>query len=73
MKIKILLGEYMWSEQGLHVLDESGFAKIATEETEVEVTDETQLAIIQAYQEAARPQPPVVEEVAEVEGETTNG
>ncbi len=72
MKIKILPSEYMWSEQGLHVLDESGFAKIATEETEVEVTNEVQLAVIQAYHESVRPQLPAAEEVPSVQEETTN-
>jgi hypothetical protein len=54
MLIKILPGEYLWSESGLHVIDSSGFATIATEESEVEVADEAQVAIIQAYQEEKR-------------------
>ena len=54
MLIKILPGEYLWSENGLHVIDSSGFATIATEESEVEVSDEAQVAIIQAYQEERR-------------------
>jgi hypothetical protein len=54
MLIKILPGEYLWSESGLHVIDSSGFATIATEESEVEVADEAQVAIIQAYQEERR-------------------
>lgn len=62
MLIKILPGEYLWSENGLHVIDSSGFATIATEESEVEVSDEAQVAIIQAYQEERRR---AVEEPAE--------
>jgi len=54
MLIKILPGEYLWSESGHHVVGDDGFAKIATEESEVEVTDEAQLAIIQAYQDQKR-------------------
>ena len=53
----------MWSEQGYHVLDSRGFATVAAEECEVEITNEEQLAIIQSYQEEVRPKPvEVVEE-----------
>jgi hypothetical protein len=65
MLIKILPGEYLWSESGLHVTNSSGFATIATEESEVEVVDEAQIAIIQAYQEERRravQEPAAVEE-----------
>jgi hypothetical protein len=63
MKITILQGEYIWSEQGHHVLDQQGFAKIAKEEQEVEVVNENQLPTIQAYHESVRPKPvEVVEE-----------
>jgi hypothetical protein len=78
MKIKILPGEYLFSEQGLHVLDESGFAKIATEETEVEVNDESQLEVIKAYHDEKR-KLPVVEDIVDggsentpIDGETQN-
>lgn len=54
MLIKILPGEYLWSESGLHVTNSIGFAIIATEESEVEVADEAQVAIINAYQEERR-------------------
>jgi len=57
MLIKILPGEYLWSESGHHVIGEDGFAKLATEESEVEVTDEAQLAIIEAYQTEKRQVP----------------
>ena len=78
MLIKILPGEYLWSENGLHVIDSSGFATIATEESEVEVADEAQVAIINAYQEERRrvAVPPAVESVEEPvveEPENTNG
>jgi hypothetical protein len=39
MKVKILAGEYLFSEQGLHVLDDRGFALKADTEIEVEVSD----------------------------------
>jgi hypothetical protein len=70
MLIKILPGEYLWSEQGFHVLNSDGFAMLAAEEREVEVTDEVQLAIIAEYHRQVRPQP---EEPADPQGETTNG
>lgn len=56
MLIKILPGEYMWSEQGLHLIDENGFAIKADQEIEVEVTNEAQLALIADYQKSVRPQ-----------------
>lgn len=71
MLIKILPGEYMWSEQGFHIIGDAGFALVAEEECEVEVTDENQLAIILAYQQQKRnpeqrkkpePQPEPVQE-----------
>lgn len=40
MKIQILKGEYLFCEQGTHVCDENGFAKIAEEDTECEISDE---------------------------------
>lgn len=40
MKIKILKDEYLFSEQGTHVLDEQGFAVLAQEDCECEVSDE---------------------------------
>lgn len=64
MLIKILPGEYIFSEQGYHVLDGSGFAQLATEEMEVEISDEVQLAIIKAYQDEKRAVP-VTEEGGE--------
>jgi hypothetical protein len=39
MKVKILAGEYLFDEQGLHVLDDRGFALKADAEVEVEVSD----------------------------------
>lgn len=67
MLIKILPGEYIFSEQGFHVLDETGFAKLATEEQEVEVVNENQLLNIQAYHESVRSKPvEVVEESSQV-------
>lgn len=54
MQITILAGEYLFSEQGFHILDENGFATVASEETTVEVTDEAQIAVIQAYQAFVR-------------------
>lgn len=65
MLIKILPGEYIFSEQGFHVIDETGFAKLATEEMEVEISDEAQLAIIKAYQDEKRAVPVVEEEGGE--------
>lgn len=62
MLIKILPGEYIFSEQGFHVLDETGFAKLATEEMEVEISDEVQLELIKAYQDEKRAVPVVEEE-----------
>lgn len=59
MLIKILPGEYIFSEQGYHVLDSSGFAQLATDEIEVEVTDEVQLELIKAYQDEKRKVPDV--------------
>jgi len=40
MKLQILKGEYLFSEQGTHVLDERGFAIPAEENCECEVSDE---------------------------------
>lgn len=71
MLIKILPGEYLFSEQGFHVLDSNGFARLATEEVEVEITDETQLAVITAYHETVRPAPPVPEQPTN--GDQPNG
>lgn len=39
MKIKILKDEYLFNEQGLHIIDENGFAIKATEDTECEVSE----------------------------------
>lgn len=65
MLIKILPGEYLWSESGQHVIGDDGFAKIATEECEVEVSDEAQLAVIEEYQTEKRQ--PVSEQSAKEE------
>lgn len=54
MLVKILPGEYLWSESGHHVIGDDGFAKVAAEECEVEVSDEAQLAVIQQYQQEKR-------------------
>ena len=74
MLVKILPGEYLWSEQGFHVIGDDGFAKLATEECEVEVTDETQLAVIQAYQDEKRKpaSQPEAEEQPVIQEENTN-
>ena len=40
MKLQILKGEYLFSEQGTHVLDERGFAVQAQEDCECEVSEE---------------------------------
>ena len=39
MKIKILAGEYLFDEQGHHVLDDRGFALKADAEVDVEILD----------------------------------
>ena len=70
MKIKILPGEYIWSEQGLHVLDETGFARRANEKMEVEVVNQAQLPIILAYQESVRPKQEITKIEPEVQEET---
>ena len=62
MLIEILSGEYLFSEEGLHILDERGFARVATETTSVEVVSEERIAFIQAYLEEARYVPPAPEE-----------
>jgi hypothetical protein len=54
MQITIQAGEYLFNEDGLHILDAQGFATVATEETTVEVTDEAQIAVIEAYQAFVR-------------------
>jgi hypothetical protein len=40
MKMKILKGEYLFSEQGTHICDENGFALIAEEDTECHILPE---------------------------------
>jgi hypothetical protein len=40
MKIKILKGEYLFSENGTHICDNLGFAKIADEDVECEINEE---------------------------------
>jgi hypothetical protein len=57
MLIKILPGEYLFSSQGTHILDEQGFAVTAAEETEVEIEDEQQIAVVQAYHAFVRTEP----------------
>jgi len=52
--ITILPGEYLFSESGLHVLDEYGFAIVADEETSVEVTDQERIDFINMYQSFVR-------------------
>lgn len=56
MKFTILPGEYLFSEEGFHVLDERGMAKVADAEIEIEVTNEDQFPVIEAYQAFVRPQ-----------------
>lgn len=43
MLIKILKGEQIFSEQGVHVCDERGFAIVASEDTDCEVTDRIEI------------------------------
>jgi hypothetical protein len=40
MKIRIKQGEHLWSENGTHIIDDEGFAAIATEDTEVDILPE---------------------------------
>ena len=40
MKVKILAGEYLFSEQGVHICNDLGFATKADADVEVEVSDE---------------------------------
>ena len=56
MKFIILPGEYLFSEEGFHVLDERGMAQVADAEIEIEVTNEDQFPVIEAYQAFVRPQ-----------------
>lgn len=57
MKFTILPGEYLFSEDGYHVLDERGIAKVAEVEIEVEVRNEDQISTIQAYHDFVRVKP----------------
>lgn len=54
MQVQILPGEYLFSEEGFHILDEHGFATVATEETLVEITDQERLDFIAMYQDFVR-------------------
>jgi len=60
MKILIKQGEYLWSENGTHIIDDKGLAVIATEDTEVDILPEHYdrvLAIIEserAFKEALK-------------------
>ena len=65
MIIEIKAGEYLFSEQGLHILDEKGFAQIATEDTTVEITDEERISFIQAYHAEVRYVAPEPEQIPE--------
>lgn len=56
MKFTILPGEYLFSEEGFHVLDDRGIAQVADAEIEIEVTNEDQFPVIEAYQAFVRPQ-----------------
>ena len=56
MLIKILPGEYLFSSDGYHILNSVGYAETATEEIEVDVTNEAQLPVILAYQQFVRPE-----------------
>ena len=40
MKVKILVGEYLFNEQGLHVCDNLGFATKAEVDIEVEISED---------------------------------
>lgn len=40
MKVKILAGEYLFSEQGVHVCNDLGFATKADADVEVEIADD---------------------------------
>lgn len=45
MKIKILKGEWLYSKQGTHICDENGIAKVATEDTECEVSERVEIVL----------------------------
>lgn len=40
MKILIKQGEYLWNENGTHILDEKGFAITTLEDVEVDIAPE---------------------------------
>ena len=37
--LQIKVGEYLWSQEGTHILDSKGFATRATEDTEIEMEE----------------------------------
>ena len=37
--LQIKVGEYLWSQEGTHILDSKGFAIRATEDTEIEMEE----------------------------------
>mgnify|MGYP003329526729 CR=1 FL=1 len=45
MKIKILAGEYLISEQGTHICDSNGFAMRAEEDTECEIKERVDVVL----------------------------
>lgn len=40
MKLLLRSGEILWSNRGLHVCDEKGFAVVLSEDTQVEIDDD---------------------------------
>jgi uncharacterized protein YuzE len=74
MQITIKPGEYLFNTAGFHVCDAQGFAKRATEETTVDVSDAGRIAFIEAYQADARYVPPAPEpEPAHVDAPVEDG
>lgn len=45
MKIKILAGEHLFSEQGTHVCDSNGIALRAVEDVEIEVAERVEIVL----------------------------
>lgn len=77
MNILLRAGEYLWSERGIHVCDENGFAVVLPEDMEVVLDDDVAAngwAVIKADREFRGVDPetglplpePIPEEVPEV-------
>lgn len=54
MKILIKKGEYLFDENGHHVLDEKGFAIKAEEDTECSVDDEISDKVLEIVEESRK-------------------